>query len=127
DSYSALDMDPTTLARQRSGASRDPRRAGRANQGAGHADRQHYTRNQPYQAQSQYHQSSITLTCYLCHDSRHLQRSCPLLSLWRTAIETICRDRNIDPMSLLEQIDIGILVAALARALPDGDGDIPMQ
>ncbi|OQE37385.1 hypothetical protein PENCOP_c010G05034 [Penicillium coprophilum] len=92
DPYFALDMDPTYLARQRRGFSRDSRRAGRANQGAGHADRQHYTRGQPYQPQSQYHQ-----------------------------------DRNIDPMSLLEQIDIGILVAALARALPDGDGDIPMQ
>ncbi|OQD69864.1 hypothetical protein PENPOL_c002G04732 [Penicillium polonicum] len=36
-------------------------------------------------------------------------------------------DRNIDPMSLLEQIDVGILVAALASALPDRDGDIPMR
>ncbi|OQE78460.1 hypothetical protein PENNAL_c0056G10758 [Penicillium nalgiovense] len=58
---------------------------------------------------------------------RHLQRSCPLLALWRSAIETLCRDRIIDPMSLVEQIDIGILVTALASALPDRDGDIPMQ
>ncbi|KZN86964.1 hypothetical protein EN45_055180 [Penicillium chrysogenum] len=36
-------------------------------------------------------------------------------------------DRIIDPMSLVEQIDIGILVTALASALPDRDGDIPMQ
>ncbi|CRL20216.1 unnamed protein product [Penicillium camemberti] len=59
--------------------------------------------------------------------TKHLQRSCPLLALWRSAIETLCRDRNIDPMSLLEQIDVGILVAALASALPDRDGDIPMR
>ncbi|KAJ5854446.1 hypothetical protein N7534_006989 [Penicillium rubens] len=72
-------------------------------------------------------QSSATLTCYLCRDPRHLQRSCPLLALWRSAIETLCRDRIIDPMSLVEQIDIEILVTALASALPDRDGDIPMQ
>ncbi|KAJ5967422.1 hypothetical protein N7501_003670 [Penicillium viridicatum] len=71
--------------------------------------------------------TSTTLTCYLCHDTRHIQRSCPLLALWRSAIVTLCRDRNIDPMSLLEQIDVGILVAALASALPDRDGDIPMR
>ncbi|OQE16868.1 hypothetical protein PENFLA_c026G08977 [Penicillium flavigenum] len=71
--------------------------------------------------------TSATLTCYLCRDPRHLQRSCPLLALWRSAIETLCRDRIIDPMSLVEQIDIGILVTALASALPDRDGDIPMQ
>ncbi|KAJ5472582.1 hypothetical protein N7530_006583 [Penicillium desertorum] len=80
--------------------------------------------------------TSVTLTCYLCRDPRHLQRSCPLLVLWRSAIETLCRvqntsqlklDRIIDPMSLVEQIDIGILVTALASALPDRDGDIPMQ
>ncbi|KAJ6178484.1 hypothetical protein N7519_008945 [Penicillium mononematosum] len=72
-------------------------------------------------------QSSATLTCYLCRDPRHLQRSCPLLALWRSVIETLCRDRIIDPMSLVEQIDIGILVTALASALPDRDGNIPMQ
>ncbi|KAJ5372261.1 hypothetical protein N7517_004267 [Penicillium concentricum] len=83
-------MDSTYPARQRYGPSRDPRRAGRANRGAGHADRQHYPRTQQYQPQSE-HQSSIILTCYLCHNTRHLQRSCPLLALWRSAIETICR------------------------------------
>ncbi|KAJ5680517.1 hypothetical protein N7536_011656 [Penicillium majusculum] len=122
-------MDSNYPARLRPGASRDPRRAGRANQGAGRDDRQqHHYRIQQYQHQSQHHhQSSTTLACYLCHDTRHLQRSCPLLALWRSTIETLCRDRNIDPISLLELIDVGILVAALASALPDGDGDIPMR
>ncbi|KAJ5531039.1 hypothetical protein N7527_004432 [Penicillium freii] len=121
-------MDSTYPARLRLGAIRGPRRAGRANQGAGHDDRQqHHHRIQQYQHQSQHHQSSTPLTCYLCHDTRHIQRSCPLLALWRSAIVTLCRDRNIDPMSLLEQIDVGILVAALASALPDRDGDIPMR
>ncbi|KAJ5520494.1 hypothetical protein N7463_000947 [Penicillium fimorum] len=46
---------------------------------------------------------------------------------WFVADKISPKDRNIDPMNLLEQVDIGILVAALARALPDGDGDIPMQ
>ncbi|KAJ5801279.1 uncharacterized protein N7518_003347 [Penicillium psychrosexuale] len=74
-------------------------------------------------------QSSITITpaCYLCQDPRHLQRRCPLFALWKSAVETLCRDRTIDPMSLIEQIDIGILVTALASALPDRDGDISMQ
>ncbi|KAJ5592869.1 hypothetical protein N7537_009773 [Penicillium hordei] len=122
-------MDSNYPARVRPGYSRDSHRAGRANQGAGHDDRQqHHYRIQQYQHQSQHHhQSSSTLTCYLCHDTRHLQRSCPLLALWRSAIETLSRDCNIDPTSLLEQIDIRILVAALASALPDGDGDILMR
>ncbi|CDM32271.1 unnamed protein product [Penicillium roqueforti FM164] len=74
-------------------------------------------------------QSSIAITpaCYLCHDPRHLQRRCPLFALWKSAVETLCRDHTIDPMNLLEQIDIGILVTALASALPDRDGDISMQ
>ncbi|OQD93066.1 hypothetical protein PENSOL_c035G01711 [Penicillium solitum] len=87
-------MDSNYPARLRPGASRDPRRAGRANQGAGRDDRQqHHYRIQQYQHQSQHHH----------------------------------QDRNIDPISLLELIDVGILVAALASALPDGDGDIPMR
>ncbi|KAJ5922529.1 hypothetical protein N7516_010232 [Penicillium verrucosum] len=44
-----------------------------------------------------------------------------------TTPDTFNEDRNIDPGSLLEQIDLGILVAALASALPDRDGDIPMR
>ncbi|KAL2705603.1 hypothetical protein AAEP93_000853 [Penicillium crustosum] len=88
-------MDSNHPARLRLGASRDPRRAGRANQGAGHDDRQqhHHHRTQQYQHQSQHNH----------------------------------QDRNIDPMNLFEQIDVGMLVAALASALPDGDGDIPMR
>ncbi|KAI2675916.1 hypothetical protein CBS147355_6097 [Penicillium roqueforti] len=70
---------------------------------------------------------AITPACYLCHDPRHLQRRCPLFALWKSAVETLCRDHTIDPMNLLEQIDIGILVTALASALPDRDGDISMQ
>ncbi|KGO71218.1 hypothetical protein PITC_062990 [Penicillium italicum] len=55
-------MDSSYHTRQR-GASRDPRRAGRANQGAGHDDRQqHQYRIQQYQHQSQHHhQVSRTL------------------------------------------------------------------
>ncbi|CAP86048.1 hypothetical protein PCH_Pc20g07190 [Penicillium rubens Wisconsin 54-1255] len=45
-------------------------------------------------------QSSATLTCYLCRDPRHLQRSCPLLALWRSAIETLCRVQNIPQLKL---------------------------
>jgi hypothetical protein len=49
-------MDSTYLGRQRHGPNRDPRRAGRANQGAGRDDRQqHHHRNQQYQHQSQHH------------------------------------------------------------------------
>ncbi|KAJ6132901.1 hypothetical protein N7471_008116 [Penicillium samsonianum] len=44
-----------------------------------------------------------------------------------TSTKANTTDRAIDPMSLFEQIDIGILVTALANALPDRDGDIPMQ
>ncbi|KAI2697102.1 hypothetical protein CBS147372_8156 [Penicillium roqueforti] len=129
-------MDSTRPIRQRQGASRDPNRAGRATQGAGHDDRQQYHRNlqQQYQHQGQHQhqsmsQSSIAITpaCYLCHDPRHLQRRCPLFALWKSAVETLCHDHTIDPMNLLEQIDIGILVTALASALPDRDGDISMQ
>lgn len=56
-------MDSNYPARLRPGASRDPRRAGRANQGAGHDDRQqHHYRIQQYQHQSQHHhQVSYTL------------------------------------------------------------------
>ncbi|KGO57584.1 hypothetical protein PEX2_020280 [Penicillium expansum] len=60
-------MDSTYLTRQR-GASRDPRRAGRTNQGAGHDDRQqHHYRIQQHQHQSQHHhQVSTTLLRITC-------------------------------------------------------------
>ncbi|KAJ5210424.1 hypothetical protein N7491_010231 [Penicillium cf. griseofulvum] len=83
-----------------------------------------------YMSRPQAPSAELSTTCPLeiCHRD-NLPRTVYLLVVVLLVYcrHNIFKDRNINPMSLLEQIDIGILVATLARALPDRDGDIPMQ